>query len=300
MLRARGIEANPCLVNLLRAGDAGQPHVNQFNHMIVHVPPQLNLGPYFLDPTEKFSAFRRIPLGLEGHNALVLDPADPRLVSIPEIDSSSEHSVSVFHDLEIKSNGAASGRDSLTLRGKAAAEFRERLSAWSAAVKQQNMLGWLASSYSALNEVSFRILDEKDPDAPLTLVLRYHGRFPKLDTAPSFDYFPKLELSFLRLPDEAHRNYPFYFPHEITVESNWTYRLPAGFGWKSLSLARQLEQEYLHWKFSIQQNEPRTIILRQQWRIEPFLADPDQYRRLRADWEPIFQRCGLRLAISRL
>lgn len=300
MLRARGIEANPCLVNLLRAGEAGQPHVNQFNHMIVHVPWQRNLGPYFLDPTEKFSAFRRIPLGLEGHNTLVLDPAEPRLVSIPEIDSSSEHSVSVFHDLEIKNDGAASGRDSLTLQGKAAAEFRERLGAWSAAAKQQNMLGWLASGYSAFNEVSFRILDEKDPDAPLTLVLRYHGRLLKMDTAQSFDYFPKLELSFLRLPDADHRNCPFYFPHEITVESNWTYHLPAGFRWKSLSLARQLEQEYLHWQLSIQQNQPRTIILRQQWRIEPFLADPDQYRRLRADWDPIFQRCGLRLAISRL
>jgi hypothetical protein len=66
------------------------------------------------------------------------------------------------------------------------------------------------------------------------------------------------------------------------------------------TLARELEEEYLHWQFSIQQNTPETILLHQQWRIEPFLADADEYRQLRAQWDPVLQRCGLRLAISKL
>ena len=131
-------------------------------------------------------------------------------------------------------------------------------------------------------------------------MLRYRSRFPYLNAAQSFDYFPKLELSFLRFPDAERRRAPVYFPHEISVESNWTYRLPHGFSWKSLSLARELEEEHLLWTFSIQQNTPETIQLRQQWRMAPFLAPPDDYRRLRGIWDPLLQRCGLKLAISKL
>ena len=300
MLRARGIEAHLSLVNLNHSGDVGQPNLNQFNHIIVQIPRMRGAGPYFLDPTEKFAAFRRYPLGLEGHNTLVLDPANPQLVSIPEIDSADEHSVRIFHRLDVDSDRTAAGRDSLILRGKAASEFRERLSTWSRVAKHQNLVSWLASGYSAFTEDSFRILDENNPDAPLTLILGYHRHFSHLDTAQPFDYFPKLELGFLRFPDAAQRKSPVYFPHEATVESNWTYHLPAGFGWKSLSLARQLDQEYLRWQFSIQQNEPQTISLRQQWQIEPFLADPPEYRQLRAEWDPVIKHCGLRLTISRL
>jgi tetratricopeptide (TPR) repeat protein len=300
LLRARGIEAHLSLVNLYRLGDVGQPHLNQFNHMIVHVPRQKGAGPYFLDATEKFAAFRRYPLHLEGRNTLVLDPGNPRLYTIPQIDSAGEHSVQVFHELEVSRAQIAAGRDSLILRGKAASEFREHLAAWNPGTKHQNLLAWLSSGYTAFNEDSFHIQGEDDPDRPLIFVLHYHSRFPYLKAAQAFDYFPKLELSFLRFPAEESRNAPVYFPHEITIESNWTYKLPTGFAWKSLSLARELEEEHLLWKFSILQSTPETIQLRQQWRIDPFLVEPGEYRRLRGQWEPVLRRCGLRLAISKL
>ena len=300
LLRARGLEAHPALVNLFRIGDVGQPHINQFNHMIVYVPRQRNLNPYFLDPTEKFSAFRRSPLELEGRNALILDPANPQLVSIPEIDSADEHSVKIFHDLNVLRDQSAQGCDSLILNGKAASEFREHLNKWSGPVKHQNLLSWLSSGYPAFAEDSFHIVNESDPDAPLIFVLRYHSRFPDLDNGQPFDYFPKLELSFMRFPDAEHRKVPVCVPHEIDVESNWSYHLPTGFEWKSISLARELEQDHLQWRFSIQQGEPEAIVLRQKWQIQPFVADAGEYRKLRSEWEPVFHHCGLRMAISRL
>ncbi len=299
MLEARGIEAHLSLVNLDREGDVGQPNINQFNHMIVHIPIQRGLGPYYLDPSEKTAAFRRYPLDLEGRNTLDLDPENPRLLTIPELDSSGEHSVRVFHDLVVQADGTALGRDSLVLTGMAADEFRDRLDRWKAASRAQSLLSWLASSYTAFTEDSFRILNEYQPDDPLILVLRYHSRFPYLNGDRTFNYFPKLELSFLRFPDPDQRRTPVYFPHEVTVESVWTYRLPAGYAWKSLSLARELEEENLRWKFSIEQNSPETIVLRQQWRVEPFLVDPDEYRQLRAQWDPMLLKCGLKLAISK-
>ena len=182
---------------------------------------------------------------------------------------------------------------------KAATEFREHMNGWNADARHQNLLSWLASGYSSFIEDDFRILDENNPDVPLTLVLHYHGAF-LLNGPRTFDYFPSLELSLLRFPEAAHRRTPVHFPHEIRVESEWTYELPDGYGWKSLSLARKLEPEYLHWRFSVQQGEPRTITLRQQWSVDPFLVDASEYRQLRTEWDPVLQHCGLRLAISRL
>jgi len=175
-----------------------------------------------------------------------------------------------------------------------------RLNTWSPETRQDHLLNWLASGYASFDEDSFRILNEDKPDLPLIFVLHYHGRFPYLDAPQSFDYFPKLELSFLRFPDAGHRTAPVCFPHAINVESDWSYRLPPGFEWKSLPLARKWKQKYLQWQFSIEQDEPGVLSLHQQWRIEPLLADPDEYRRLRADWDPVLTYSGLRLAISRL
>ena len=264
------------------------------------MPRQKGLGPYFLDPTEKFSAFRRYPLHLEGRNALVLEPENPRLMAIPELDSAGEHVVQVFHELDVDGTRLARGRDSLVLRGKAAAEFREHLRGWNPATRNQNLLSWLSSSYSTFNEDSFRILGEGDPDEPLVFVLRHHGRFPALDGSQAFNHFPKLELSFLRFPEALRRRSPVQFPHEALVESNWIYRLPPGFAWKSLSLAREIEEDALRWRFSIQQNEPGIIALKQQWRVSPFFAEPEEYRRLRSEWDPVLEHCGLRLVISKM
>lgn len=298
LLRARGIEAHLALVNLSRIGEAALPHINQFNHMIVYVPKQRDIEPCFLDPTQKFSAFRTSPRGLEGHNALILDPANPQLVSIPTLDSVGENSVRIFHTLEVLRDENTEGHDSIVLDGKAAAEFREQLNAWSVPYKRQNLLSWLSSSYANFHEESFQILNEANVDSPLVLTLHYRGRFPHLENGQPFDYFPKLELSFMRLPEAEHRKAPLYFSHEVRVESNWSYHLPPGFAWKSISLARQLEQSHLHWKFTIQQTKPEDISLQQKWQIQPFAADAEEYRKLRSDWEPIFHYCGLRMAIS--
>ena len=87
---------------------------------------------------------------------------------------------------------------------RTATEFREHMNGWNADARHQNLLSWLASGYSSFIEDDFRILDENNPDVPLTLVLHYHGAF-LLNGPRTFDYFPSLELSLLRFPEAAHR-----------------------------------------------------------------------------------------------
>lgn len=299
MLKARNIEAHLCLVSLNHTGDLDQPSLHQFNHMIVHVPAQKGLPQYFLDPTEKSYAFRRSPLALEGKNVLIVDDENSRMATIPELDSSGEHRVQVFHNLKVDPAQTAVGSDSMVLTGKVASEFRAHMKAWNPNTKYENLLSWLAQSYPAFADERFRVLNENDPDAPLIMVFRYRAKFPFIAALQEFEHFPKLELSFLRFPRATSRRAPVYFPHEIQINSQWLYEIPKGYGWKSLNLDRELSEHYLHWLLSINQGSPESIVIKQNWRIDPFVATPEEYGKIQAEWDPILARSGLRLSISK-
>lgn len=299
LLKARGLDAHLCLVSLDHVGDLDQPSLHQFNHMIVHVPAQKGLPQYFLDPTEKSYAFRRAPLALEGKNVLIVDDENSRMATVPELDSAGEHRVQVFHNLKVEPNQTAAGSDSMVLTGKVASEFRAHMRAWNPNTKFENLLSWLAQSYPAFADERFRVLNEEDPDLPLIMVFRYRAKFPFHNPAQEFEHFPKLELSFLRFPRAVARKAPVYFPHEIQINSEWVYEIPAGYGWKSLNLDREISEHYLHWLLSINQTAPESIGIKQNWRIDPFVATPEEYAKIKDEWEPILARSGLRLQISK-
>jgi tetratricopeptide (TPR) repeat protein len=300
LIQSRGLDAHLCLASLNHAGDIDQPTLHQFNHMIVHVPAQKGLPQYFLDPTEKEHPFRRSPLALEGKNVLIVDEENSRMATIPELDSADEHKVQVFHTLRVEQNQSATGQDSMVLTGKVASEFREHMRAWNPATKYENLLSWLAQSYPAFSDERFRILNEEDPDAPLVMVFRYRRKFPFRGNGQEFEHYPKLELSFLRFPKASARQGPVYFPHEIQIGSQWVYEIPSGFGWKSLTLDRELSENYLHWLFSINQGAPESIVIKQSWKVDPFVATPEEYAKIQSEWDPILAGSGLRLVISKL
>jgi len=299
MLKARGLEAHLCLVSLNHTGDLDQPSLHQFNHMIVHVPAQKGMPQYFLDPTENSYAFRRAPLAFEGKNVHILDDGNSRMATIPELDSAGEHQVQVFHSLKVEPNQTAVGMDSMVLTGKVASEFRAHMRGWNPATKYENLLSWLAQSYTAFADERFRVINETEPDSPLIMVFRYRRKFPFGADLQEFEHFPKLELSFLRFPRSTSRKAPVYFPHEIQINSQWVYEIPSGFGWKSLNLDRELSEHYLHWRLSINQASPESIVVKQKWRIDAFVAMPEEYSKIQAEWDPILARSGLRLRISK-
>jgi hypothetical protein len=60
-----------------------------------------------------------------------------------------------------------------------------------------------------------------------------------------------------------------------------------------------LSEQYLHWLLSINQSTPESIVIKQNWRIDPFVATPEEYGKIQAEWDPILSRSGLRLSISK-
>jgi len=299
MLKSLGYSAYLFLVDLDHPGEPEHPDLNQFNHMIVYFPSQKGHAAAFLDATEKFMAYRRSPLNLEGRIGLIVDKENSRLATIPEIDSAQEHQALVFHHFDVRSKDAAMGTDSIILSGKLAAWFREHYHSWNPSTRKQTLISWMSEGYPPFMEKGFRITGAENPDTLLNLVFHYEARFPMQKGPREIEHFPKLELSFLRFPPPHLCRQPMYFANEVVIRSEWTYHLPDGYVWKSTDIDREVNANYLHWKFSIQQNVPESILIRQRWQVDPFVADPMEYGRYYTEWSPILARSVLRLAASK-
>lgn len=299
MLKAQGYAAHLFLVDQDHPGEPELPSLNQFNHMMVHVPAQKGKPAYFLDPTEKRMAFRRAPLTLEGRLGLIVDGEQSRLGTVPEIDSAGEHQAQVFHTFKVRDDGMAAGTDSVVLNGKLAAWFRDHYHSWNVATRMQTLMSWMSEGYPAFVDRGFSLLHADDPDEPLTLVFRYETRFNLVKGQREVEHVPKLEMSFLRFPPPQACRQPVYFANEVIIHSEWVYHLPGGYVWKTTDIDREVSANYLYWKFSIQQDVPESIRIRQQWKVDPFVATPEDYGRSYAEWGPILARSGLRLAASK-
>lgn len=87
ILKDAGIPSHLALVSTDTPVAADFPSLNQFDHMIVCVPDGIDgagKGPAFVDPTDHdVNPLDGAPLDLDGGQALVLDPAHPRLAAIP-------------------------------------------------------------------------------------------------------------------------------------------------------------------------------------------------------------------------
>ncbi len=299
MLKSLGYQANLFLVDLDHPGEPELPSLNQFNHMIVFIPAQKGQNALYLDPTDKFMAFRRSPLNLEGRIGLIVDRETSRLGTVPEIDIPQEHQAFVYHRLDVGKDGLADGTDSVVLNGKLASWFREHYHNWNQATRQQTLMSWMSENYPPFIERGFSLNFVDDPDQPLSLVFRYETRFALQKGDRDIEHYPKLELSFLRFPPPHLCRQPVYFAHEVGIQSEWLYRLPKGYAWKTTDIDREVNANYLRWKFSIQQSVPEDIVVKQKWQVEPFVATPEEYGRSYTEWSPILARAGLRLTANR-
>jgi hypothetical protein len=193
----------------------------------------------------------------------------------------------------------ALGSDSVVLTGKLAGWFRDHYNHWNPATRVQTLMSWMSEGYPPFIDRGFRLSQIDNPDEPLSLVFRYETRFSLQKGQREIEHFPKLELSFLRFPPPKLCRQPVYFANEVVIQSEWIYHLPDGFVWKTTDIDREVNANSLQWKFSIQQNVPETILIRQRWQVEPFIASPEEYGRNFTEWSPILARAGLSLVATK-
>jgi hypothetical protein len=223
LLRAAKVESHLALVNTDYRINPDLPSLDQFNHMVVHVPA-LGKG-WLIDPTSKHMSLTGfVAGGIWDSHALLLDPANPRLaqpLAGPRPGSS---------DVESHRIVKLVGRDwevteTLTLSGYYAASIRASYGDQTNAEQMRRAQSTLSDAGTAeIKEFKFENLDDLSQPARISMTYAVRNAV-KIDhgkaTAPLPAFWEKeyLGLSYVANRSTPFRfRYPFHFRSSVALE----------------------------------------------------------------------------------
>lgn len=261
LLRAADVPAHLALVNVSADIQTEIPSLDQFDHMIVFAPNYD--GGHFFDLTDKNHDISKLPpMGLGGKQALVLDPAEPALIQIPDypLDSStvtSERTLRVIGESDIEVE------ETLTLSGYYSAYMRSFLKGSDSAGRLRQIQDVMAGSAQVL----VRSVDAERLDTPnheVVLKLRYlvKGAFHPLENR-IIGRLPAIwEREFLAVDYQENRQTPYQIEYPLTVQTKVMLEPPEGYRIGSALPAKEQEQtSYSQWNVEIE-NAPKEMLIR--------------------------------------
>lgn len=220
LLGAKGIPSQLALIDTSGPVCEDMPTLDQFDHMILHVPAN---GPScFIDATmRELPADRFIPMGLAGRRALIL--ADEPSFQTVEAANSGRGTVRIDRRIAVGPGGVARATESLELVGQPAAYYRSVLRRVPPD-RQAQQIEWQMQSegYRAtVTGVSFGGLDELEEPFRLRLEYELPGRFHRNGDGTWVGQVPAFaERFFLDLPRVANRRSPFRWLYALDVASS--------------------------------------------------------------------------------
>lgn len=215
LLRAVGIASHLALINARTDIEPGLPDLDQFNHMILHVP---SLKSQFVDCTEGKSAGVDLPPTLFGLHAFVLDPAKPRLVEMPKREDWPANKMSVNRQVTFDSEGGADVTETVVLTSYLAQSMRMFLNSLQPQKRIDSMQAWQQrASHWQLDKLETENLI--DPAQPLTLKLRYFMPPPALPGTKTVEIPGILEGEYLEMAHLRHRHHPYQVTHAMEITS---------------------------------------------------------------------------------
>ncbi|MEW5739675.1 MAG: DUF3857 domain-containing protein [Myxococcota bacterium] len=167
LLTAAGIEADLALVHTDSVLLREVPSLDQFNHMIVHVP---SLPAKFVDPTDRWEDPSRGTPGLAGQEALLVRAGTPRFVTIERLPST-EPEVQVERELVLDGDDLEV-HETAELRGWLASTLRSELAGASPRVRDERLAAWLGAG-TTVQAVKLEDLD--DVQRPLRIDVKYRA-----------------------------------------------------------------------------------------------------------------------------
>ena len=223
LLSAAGIESHLALVNSNAPTVAALPSLDQFNHMIVRVP---SLKTAFVDPTSS-----HLPAGVLApeffkHQALVLDPANPRLEALPARGQFPADHMGMEADISLSADGEMQVKETLRISGYHAFWLRT----WLADVQPSDRLAsvqrWLTNSRPQLHDVALDALDQDEAE----LVLKLQYTMPRAampgPAAAGISLPAVLERQFIVHSFLKERHQPFDVLHPISIDSRVALHTP--------------------------------------------------------------------------
>ena len=223
LLGAVGIPSQLALVRSEGPVVAELPSLDQFDHMILHVP--LSGTGLFIDATDKAAALvTDQPAWLAGQRALVLE-AKPRLVSIP---AQQPGHIGIERQLQV-SGADVQVKERVTLQGQPAGTLREFLGGLEPSARREAFERWLGQRQGlTLSTFSAEALD--DPSRPLTLALEYtqRQRFHPLEGGAVGELPMPWERIYLNHWPLEKRETPFELVHALRLRSTTRLKAPEG------------------------------------------------------------------------
>ena len=215
LLKAVGIESHLTLISTNADLAEGLPDLDQFNHMILHVP---SLKAQFVDCTEGKSAGIDLPPSLFDLKGLVLDTAKPKVMEMPKRSQWPASRLVAHREVRFDSEGSADVTDSLEFTGYLAQGMRMFLNSTPPPRRLDSMQAWLQrASHWQLEKMEFNNL--VTPSLPLVLSLRYSIP-PPVQPGTHLVQIPSvLETEYLEVAYLRHRHNPYEQIHPMEIES---------------------------------------------------------------------------------
>jgi hypothetical protein len=239
MLASVGVRASLALVSFNAPLRQDLPSLDQFDHMILHLPGQD--GGEFVDCTDKMSRpALPVPFGLAGHEALILDEQNPRFVRIRDYPADASL-IRSLRTVQVTNQTDALVEEALTLEGIHGAMLREYLRSQPATARRSYIAALLKQSGAEV--IGLQIESLEQPQAPLVLKLVYAMRAQFHETGRDLVARPPacFEQTYLATEVIEKRVTPFRIATPLTLQASAIIRAPEGFRTK---LAEPLAQTW--------------------------------------------------------
>ncbi|MDR2580406.1 MAG: hypothetical protein LBC85_05375 [Fibromonadaceae bacterium] len=279
MLATIGVKSHLALIHLEEIGGEALSSIQQFNHQILYIPATKDNPELWIDPSDKVSSRRPVPLDLEGRVALIIDADSSYSIITPILEINQEHEAFLYHRLRIDDQGIGRFRDSLVFTGKFASTIRNELLKRDSKEQTDYFSKWISQSLESSELVAFMPQNVDDFSKPLILVLVY--------SSPQFNPYPALwERSLMRLPAVKERQHPIRIPHE--TKFYYSLSVTASKGRVSLETATEkprnmfVEVKVLNDGKKCPANTCNLIL---EWRTDAVLAEPSEYESIKQEWD---------------
>jgi len=226
MLKSAGVPAELALVSHHGLVQRDLPSLDQFDHMIVYLPGKAER---FIDCTDKGAdAAHQIPLGLAGHQALILDPKNPRFAAVPTYSETASR-IGIKRHLTPLNRVDVEIDETLTLTGVHAAYMRDfmvQLPASSRRSYFQRQMGLTDAEF-----LDFEVQALEKPEMPLQVHCLYrvkkqfHSAGPRLSGVLR----ASMERAYLAADPVDKRLSPFEIVIPVLFKSSVTIDVPGGF-----------------------------------------------------------------------
>lgn len=299
VLKVIGIESELVLINITEPVSPATATIQQFNHMILRIPPGQGVREQFIDLTESVGSHRIIPYSLEGRNALIVNGEKSRLITTPVLENSQEHQAEFNHEYFLNPDGSLEIKETIYLDGKFGALFREKLYGFTEDKMREYLRRWFAIEVPNIQVQTIKLknLEEYTKRFQIDLILRSDQYWNPESSEPIT--LPNIwERTMMRLPQTSSREYPIRIPDQMKFTSRAKMTAPQGFVIKYPKKRLDKPSSTHYTEFSSQsQATSNAFDFQTQWTTYSAYAAPSEYLDLREEWNTILNETLVQIQV---